>query len=177
MKFVRFVLLSAAFVSLAACSQSEPEAEAPAAAEADVAPAATDECVAGRPASSSETVEIEPGLSMRILNEGCGEAAAAGQVAVVHYTGWLHDPAAPENRGAKFDSSLDRDQHFKFPIGGQRVIRGWDRGVAGMKIGEKRELTIAPELAYGDRGAGAVIPPGATLVFEIDLAGLEGTAN
>jgi FKBP-type peptidyl-prolyl cis-trans isomerase len=107
---------------------------------------------------------------MRVLKEGSGGTARAGQTAVVHYTGWLYDAAAPDHRGQKFDSSVDRGQHFEFPLGAGAVIAGWDRGVAGMQVGEVRELTIAPELAYGERGAGTVIPPGATLVFEVELA-------
>lgn len=121
-----------------------------------------------------ESVEIVPGLSQRTLLEGDGAVAEVGHTAVVHYTGWLNDPAAPNYRGAKFDSSVDRGAHFRFPLGAGRVIRGWDQGVTGMKIGEVRELTIAPELGYGDRGAGASIPPGATLVFVVELADLEG---
>lgn len=120
-------------------------------------------------ACGSETVEIVPGLDSRILQEGDGATAQVGQTAVVHYTGWLYDESVPDNRGDKFDSSRDRGQHFEFPLGGGRVIRGWDQGVVGMEIGEIRELTIAPELAYGERGAGDVIPPNATLVFEIEL--------
>jgi FKBP-type peptidyl-prolyl cis-trans isomerase len=123
---------------------------------------------------SGGPVEIEPGLTMRVLNEGGGKTAQPGQTAVVHYTGWLYDAAAPDNRGQKFDSSLDRGQHFEFPLGAGAVIAGWDRGVAGMQVGEVRELTIAPELAYGERGAGTVIPPGATLVFEVELADVVG---
>jgi FKBP-type peptidyl-prolyl cis-trans isomerase FkpA len=92
----------------------------------------------------------------------------------VHYTGWLYDAEAENFRGAKFDSSVDRDQHFEFPLGAGRVIKGWDQGVAGMQIGETRELTIAPEMGYGERGAGALIPPGATLVFVVELADLRG---
>lgn len=120
-------------------------------------------------------VEITPGLSMRILQEGAGDTAENGQIAVVHYTGWLYDETAENNRGEKFDSSVDRDEYFSFMLGARRVIRGWDQGVVGMKVGETRELTIAPELAYGERGAGNVIAPGATLVFEIELAALQGT--
>ena len=88
--------------------------------------------------------------------------------------GWLYDENAPDRRGTKFDSSVDRGQPFQFTLGEGRVIRGWDEGVVGMIIGEKRELKIAPELGYGNRGAGAVIPPGATLLFEVELLGLEG---
>jgi len=121
-----------------------------------------------------EVREIMPGLTMRKLKNGYGRAAVAGDIASVHYTGWLYDENAPDHRGDKFDSSVDRGEPFPFPLGAGRVIKGWDEGVAGMLIGEKRELTIAPELAYGDRGAGGVIPPGATLVFEVELLGLRG---
>jgi FKBP-type peptidyl-prolyl cis-trans isomerase len=115
-------------------------------------------------------VEIEPGLTMRTLSQGTGETAQPGQTAVVHYTGWLYDERAADRRGTKFDSSVDRGQHFEFSLGAGAVIAGWDRGVAGMKVGEVRELTIAPELAYGERGRPPVIPPSSTLVFEVELA-------
>lgn len=100
---------------------------------------------------------------------GSGAEATAGSDVSVHYTGWLHDPAAPDLKGKKFDSSVDRGQAFEFPLGGGRVIKGWDEGVAGMKIGEKRKLTIPPDLGYGARGAGGVIPPNADLIFEVEL--------
>ncbi|WP_035383902.1 FKBP-type peptidyl-prolyl cis-trans isomerase [Ferriphaselus sp. R-1] len=100
---------------------------------------------------------------------GEGAEAQAGQTVIVHYTGWLFDAAAPDNKGAKFDSSLDRNEPFDFPLGGGRVIRGWDEGVAGMREGGKRTLVIPSELGYGPRGAGGVIPPNATLVFEVKL--------
>ena len=118
-------------------------------------------------------VEIVPGLSMRIFKEGAGNTAENGQIAVVHYTGWLYDETAKNNRGYKFDSSVDRDQYFSFMLGARRVIQGWDRGVVGMKVGETRELTISPDMAYGERGAGNVIAPGAMLVFEIELVALQ----
>jgi len=128
----------------------------------------------GAAAPSAESIVIAPGLTARILKAGNGQAAAAGDNVEVHYTGWLYDPQAAENRGDKFDSSVDRGQRFQFPLGAGRVIKGWDQGVAGMQIGEVRELTIAPEMGYGDRGAGNVIPPGATLIFEVELFALEG---
>ncbi|VAW50414.1 Peptidylprolyl isomerase, FKBP-type [hydrothermal vent metagenome] len=96
---------------------------------------------------------------------GDGEEAVAGQTVEVHYTGWLTD-------GTKFDSSHDHNETFSFKLGGGQVIAGWDQGVAGMKIGGARKLTIPPEMGYGERGAGGVIPPGATLVFKVELIGL-----
>ncbi len=100
---------------------------------------------------------------------GEGAEAQAGQSVTVHYTGWLYDASAPDNKGAKFDSSLDRNEPFDFPLGGGRVIKGWDEGVQGMKEGGLRTLVIPPEMGYGARGAGDVIPPNATLVFEVKL--------
>lgn len=103
------------------------------------------------------------------LEMGTGEEVTLGQTAVVHYTGWLHDPSKPEGKGKKFDSSRDHGDTFAFTVGGGQVIRGWDLGVAGMKVGGKRRLIIPAELGYGARGAGGVIPGGATLVFDVEL--------
>ena len=100
---------------------------------------------------------------------GDGATASAGQNVSVHYTGWLHDPAQADGRSRKFDSSKDRGQPFRFALGAGQVIGGWDEGVQGMKIGGTRVLLIPPQLGYGARGAGGVIPPNATLVFEVDL--------
>jgi FKBP-type peptidyl-prolyl cis-trans isomerase FkpA len=100
--------------------------------------------------------------------QGNGAEARAGNV-TVHYTGWLHDPSKPDGHGKKFDSSHDRREPFEFRLGGGEVIRGWDEGVAGMKVGGKRTLVIPPEMGYGARGAGGVIPPNATLVFDVEL--------
>jgi len=167
MKRIQAGLCMALLFALAGCGQSDESS--PESSTGDAAPAGS----VPVPQAATAT-EIVPGLLSRTLREGDGEVATAGQTAIVHYTGWLYDPAAPDNRGEKFDSSVDRDQHFRFVVGAGQVIQGWDRGIAGMQVGEKRELTIAPELAYGERGAGTVIPAGATLVFEVELAGLNG---
>lgn len=108
----------------------------------------------------------DSGLKYEDLSEGDGEIAEAGQMVTVHYTGWLTD-------GNKFDSSKDRNDPFKFKLGAGNVIRGWDEGVVGMKIGGTRKLTIPANLGYGAQGAGGAIPPNATLVFEIELLGLD----
>jgi len=100
---------------------------------------------------------------------GSGSEAAAGQQVTVHYTGWLYQDSASDKKGQKFDSSRDRNEPFSFRLGGGEVIRGWDEGVAGMRIGGHRTLTIPPAMGYGARGAGGVIPPNATLVFDVEL--------
>jgi FKBP-type peptidyl-prolyl cis-trans isomerase FkpA len=103
---------------------------------------------------------------------GDGKEATDGNHVDVHYTGWLFDENAPDHKGQKFDSSLDRGQLFSFPLGAGHVIKGWDEGVQGMKIGGKRTLIIPSEMGYGPRGAGGVIPPNATLVFDVELHGV-----
>jgi FKBP-type peptidyl-prolyl cis-trans isomerase FkpA len=108
----------------------------------------------------------ESGLIIEDIITGTGATAQTGQMVSVHYTGWL-------TNGTKFDSSKDRNQAFNFSLGGGQVIRGWDEGVAGMQVGGKRKLTIPPQLGYGTRGAGGVIPPNATLVFEVELLGVK----
>jgi FKBP-type peptidyl-prolyl cis-trans isomerase FkpA len=112
-------------------------------------------------------------LQSVVLKPGTGAAVAGGQIAVVQYTGWLYEAAATEHKGKQFDSSRTGREPFKFPLGTGSVIKGWDQGVAGMKIGESRRLIIPPDLAYGDSGAVGVIPPGATLVFDVELVGIE----
>ena len=112
-------------------------------------------------------------LQSEVLKPGTGAAVAGGQIAVVQYTGWLYDAAATDHKGKQFDSSRTGREPFKFPLGTGSVIKGWDQGVAGMQIGESRRLIIPPDLAYGDSGAGGVIPPGATLVFDVELVGIE----
>ena len=113
---------------------------------------------------AEETVTTASGLQITTLVVGTGAKAEVGKTAVVHYTGWLLD-------GTKFDSSVDRGTPFEFPLGGGRVIKGWDEGVATMNIGGKVELVMPPELAYGASGAGGVIPPNATLKFEVEFLG------
>ena len=109
------------------------------------------------------------GLQYEDTVAGEGAEATAGRRVRVHYTGWLHDPAAADGRGKKFDSSKDRGDPFRFELGAGMVIRGWDEGVQGMKVGGTRVLQIPAELGYGARGAGGVIPPNATLLFEVEL--------
>ena len=109
------------------------------------------------------------GLQFDDTVPGTGAQARAGQPVTVHYTGWLSDPTAPQGRGKKFDSSKDRGDPFEFELGAGGVIKGWDEGVQGMKIGGRRTLIIPASLGYGERGAGGVIPPGAVLEFDIEL--------
>lgn len=104
---------------------------------------------------------------------GEGTEAMSGRVVTVHYTGWLYDEGAADKKGTKFDSSRDRNDPFSFRLGAGEVISGWDQGVAGMKVGGQRTLTIPAQLGYGARGAGGVIPPNATLVFDVELLGVK----
>lgn len=114
----------------------------------------------------AQTKQTASGLGIQELREGTGATAEAGNVVAVHYTGWLTD-------GSKFDSSRDRGEPLVFPLGRQRVIAGWDEGVAGMKVGGRRKLIIPPRLAYGNQSPGAGIPPNATLVFDVELCGVK----
>ena len=153
MKARKLFIACSSLVLLAACGQQAEESTTVTEPEVAAEPAVTEEA----------TLQIET------IKSGHGRAAVAGDLVTVHYTGWLYDDSAADNRGEKFDSSVDRGDKFQFPLGAGRVIKGWDEGVAGMLIGEQRVLTIPPDMGYGDRGAGAVIPPGATLVFEVEL--------
>ena len=118
--------------------------------------------------NSSTGREVTTSTGLKYIDQvlGTGDVAVAGKTTTVHYTGWLEN-------GKKFDSSVDRGQPFAFPLGGGRVIKGWDEGVQGMKVGGKRKLTIPSDLGYGSRGAGGVIPPNATLVFDVELLGVK----
>jgi peptidylprolyl isomerase len=118
------------------------------------------------PAQAQNVMTTPSGLKIIDTQVGTGPSPKPGQTCVMHYTGWLYENG---KKGAKFDSSLDRGQPFEFPIGQHRVIAGWDEGVATMKVGGKRTLIIPPELGYGARGAGGVIPPNATLMFDVEL--------
>ena len=125
----------------------------------------------GRPAAATnQVIEMPDGLKYTDTKTGDGATAASGNKVSVHYTGWLFNNGA---KGTKFDSSVDRGQPFQFTLGAHQVIRGWDEGVAGMKVGGKRTLIIPPELGYGARGAGGVIPPNATLMFDVELLGVQ----
>jgi len=166
---VGFVMVA----TMAACGQDDGQSTA----TSEPTDVIEEQTVTEDSANVVESFEVAPGLGAKILQSGYGRAAEAGDYVEVHYTGWLFDDEAGDNRGDKFDSSVDRGQKFNFMLGAGQVIKGWDQGVAGMLIGEKRELTIAPEMGYGDRGAGSVILPGATLVFEVELFGLEGPSD
>src|SRR5579872_1006627 len=121
-------------------------------------------------ANAQQPVTTPSGLKYIDTQAGTGPSPKTGQTCVMHYTGWLYDNG---KKGAKFDSSVDRGQPFEFPIGTGRVIKGWDEGVATMKVGGKRTLIIPPELGYGARGAGNVIPPNATLMFDVELLAIK----
>jgi FKBP-type peptidyl-prolyl cis-trans isomerase len=121
-------------------------------------------------AATNQVIEMPNGLKYTDTKTGDGATATSGSKVSVHYTGWLYNGGA---KGAKFDSSVDRGQPFQFTLGAHQVIAGWDEGVAGMKVGGKRTLTIPPELGYGARGAGGVIPPNATLMFDVELLGVQ----
>ena len=121
--------------------------------------------------SAAKPVTTSSGLQIVDTKVGTGASPRQNQTAVVHYTGWLYVNGA---KGKKFDSSVDRNEPFEFPVGAGRVIRGWDEGVASMKVGGKRTLIVPPQLGYGSSGAGGVIPPNATLIFDVELLGLKG---
>jgi FKBP-type peptidyl-prolyl cis-trans isomerase FkpA len=131
----------------------------------------TDESGAADGSGEARAADVST-LQVTDTQAGTGVEATPGRQVTVHYTGWLYDPSAPNQRGAKFDSSVDRGQPFEFRLGAAQVIQGWDEGVAGMKVGGKRTLVIPSGMAYGPNGAGGVIPPGAALVFDVELLGV-----
>jgi FKBP-type peptidyl-prolyl cis-trans isomerase FkpA len=122
-------------------------------------------------AQTGKTMTTPSGLQITDTKVGTGASPKTGQTCVMHYTGWLYENG---QKGKKFDSSVDRGEPFEFPIGARRVIAGWDEGVATMKVGGKRTLIIPPSLGYGARGAGGVIPPNATLIFDVELLDVKG---
>jgi peptidylprolyl isomerase len=151
MKKTGFLLMSAALVAALAL------------------PALADE-KKGQTKGDAKMHKTASGLQYEDTRAGTGATPKTGQTCVMHYTGWLWENGA---KGKKFDSSVDRGEPFKFPIGQGRVIKGWDEGVATMKVGGKRTLLIPPQLGYGAAGAGGIIPPNATLLFEVELLGIE----
>jgi FKBP-type peptidyl-prolyl cis-trans isomerase len=153
-------------LALVSCSRQEPPTAAP--VDSSAAPQAATP-TEPQAAAAADTGAEAMSLQKTELAPGSGDEIKSGQNALVHYTGWLYDAGAPDNKGRKFDSSVDRNEPFEFPVGAGMVIRGWDEGVVGMKVGGKRRLVIPPEMGYGSRGAGGVIPPGATLVFDVEL--------
>ncbi len=161
------VVALAAALFLAGCNETAQKSETATSTTTGSAttttPAATEAAPSGD-AAGGKVHKLASGLQYEDLVVGSGKMAEPGMNVSVHYTGWLTDAAK-----TKFDSSLDRGQPFQFQLGGGQVIQGWDEGVKGMRIGGKRKLTIPPDLGYGSRGAGGVIPPNATLVFDVEL--------
>jgi FKBP-type peptidyl-prolyl cis-trans isomerase FkpA len=149
------IVLAAVLVALLFTTGRDATAQTPAAAPT--------------PPSSSKLDAMPTELQKIDVKQGTGAEAVSGKPVLVHYTGWLYDASKPDHKGAKFDSSRDRQIPFGFIIGAGRVIKGWDEGVPGMKVGGQRTLVIPPGMAYGERGAGGVIPPNATLIFDVEL--------
>ena len=134
---------------------------------------------AATPSAPSSTTKSKFGAKVNELQivdqkPGTGAEAVSGKAVIVHYTGWLYDPVAADGHGAKFDSSVDRNVPFGFFLGAGKVIKGWDEGILGMKVGGKRTLVIPPPKGYGERGSGGVIPPDATLLFDVELIEVKG---
>jgi FKBP-type peptidyl-prolyl cis-trans isomerase len=130
--------------------------------------------IAGRAGAEPPEGAPAPALLVTDVVPGVGDQALPGMIVIVHYTGWLYDPAATDFHGRKFDSSHDRGRPFSFPLGARRVIRGWEEGIPGMKVGGTRRLVIPPELAYGNRDIGnGAIPPNSTLIFDVELLAVE----
>jgi peptidylprolyl isomerase len=168
MRISKLLVLSSMTLALVLPARADEKAApakpaAPTAAAPAVAPAAADK-------KESKMTKTASGLQYEDTVVGTGASPKGGQTCVMHYTGWLYENGV---KGKKFDSSVDRGQPFEFAIGQGRVIQGWDEGVATMKVGGKRTLVIPPAIGYGARGAGGVIPPNATLLFEVELLGVK----
>jgi FKBP-type peptidyl-prolyl cis-trans isomerase FkpA len=153
MKLINFILVIACAFSVSACKVQAPASTTPASTTQE------------KPAMTSSITTLQKNDTV----VGTGREAEPGFNVTVHYTGWLYDEKAADHKGKKFDSSVDRGQTFKFDLGAGQVIQGWDEGFTGMKIGGKRTLIIPSEMGYGARGAGGVIPPNATLIFDVEL--------
>ena len=147
-------------LAVTACGSTTPSEPAPPSA-------------AAAPAAQPDVAQ----LAVSDLRAGTGALAQSGSIVTVHYTGWLYDPKGVDTKGAKFDSSRDSGRPFQFQLGAGQVIAGWDQGVAGMKVGGQRRLVIPSSLGYGQRGAGGVIPPGAALVFDVELLDVQADAS
>jgi len=154
LRFVRALAVALALPLVVLVGPARAQGSAPAAATS--------------PSSSNLSATVTE-LQKIDVKQGTGAEAAAGKPVVVHYTGWLYDPAVAGGKGKKFDSSRDRNVPFGFFLGAGKVIKGWDEGVQGMKVGGQRTLIIPPSFGYGSRGAGGVIPPDATLIFDVEL--------
>jgi len=161
------ITMTVAALAIVGCGKKTDSEDVPAPAPSTEAQAPAG-AASATPATGNETMP----MTKKDLVVGTGAEIKGGQNALVHYTGWLYDAAAPDNKGKQFDSSVGGEP-FDFPLGGGAVIKGWDEGVVGMKVGGKRRLVIPPDMAYGNSGAGGVIPPGATLVFDVELVEIQ----
>ena len=177
MSLKKIALFTAVVISVAACGNGNQNSSQT--GSTDAAPASEQNApeAAGGEHDAAATEMSEPlevsvmdnGLEIQVIAEGEGDEIQNGQTAVVHYTGWFYDESAPDNKGSQFDSSRDRGDYFPFPVGAGRVIAGWDQGVLGMKVGERRILIVPSELAYGQAGHPAGIPPNSKLMFDVEL--------
>jgi len=156
-------------VNAASAEQAPVKQDTTAAVQSDAAATSTDAISPAPLVAAARRIAEGEGIVITDLVVGNSAPAMTGAIVRVHYTGWLYDPASVDGKGLKFDSSVDRNEPFTFPLGQQRVIRGWDLGVAGMQRGGKRRLLIPADLAYGARGAGGLIPANATLLFDVEL--------
>lgn len=165
-KPIRALAAVVAMLAIAGCQESKTTSDSASTTATTTTPATPPAAAPGATAGTEQEVTMPNGLKYQDLKVGDGTIAESGASVSVHYTGWLTD-------GTKFDSSVDRGTPFSFRLGAGQVIRGWDEGVKGMRVGGKRKLTIPPDLGYGAEGAGGVIPPNATLVFDVELLGVQ----